>query len=113
MSALIEAAAARDYPAEISLVISNRPGPQGLALAKMKGIATAVVDHSTFKLREEFETEVAKQLSAASIELICLAGFMRVLTPDFVRKWEGRLINVHPSLLPAFKGLDTHVRALD
>jgi phosphoribosylglycinamide formyltransferase 1 len=113
MSALIEAAAARDYPAEISLVVSNRPGAKGVALAKMKGIATSVIDHTKFKSREEFEGELARQLSAARIELICLAGFMRVLTPGFVKEWEGRLINVHPSLLPAFKGLDTHVRALD
>jgi phosphoribosylglycinamide formyltransferase 1 len=113
MAALIEAASARSYPAEIALVVSNRPEAKGLELAKSKSIATATVDHTAYKSREEFEAELAKKLTGAKIEIICLAGFMRVLTPGFVKQWEGRLLNVHPSLLPAFKGVDTHVRALD
>jgi phosphoribosylglycinamide formyltransferase 1 len=113
MGALIEAASARDYPAKIALVVSNRPEAKGVELAKEKSIATATVDHTAYKSREEFEAELAKQLSRAKIEIICLAGFMRILTPGFVKQWEGRLLNIHPSLLPAFKGIDTHVRALD
>jgi phosphoribosylglycinamide formyltransferase-1 len=113
MGALIEAASARDYPAEIALVVSSRSAAQGLELAKSKSIPTATVDHIAYKSREEFEAELAKQLAAAKIEIICLAGFMRILTAGFVKQWEGRLLNVHPSLLPAFKGIDTHVRALD
>jgi len=113
MSALIEAARAREYPAEIALVLSNRPTAKGLEIAKSAGIATAVVDHTAYKTREEFDAEIEKQLAAANIEIICLAGFMRVLTAQFVKNWEGYLLNIHPSLLPAFKGIDTHVRALD
>jgi phosphoribosylglycinamide formyltransferase-1 len=113
MAALIEAASARDYPAEIALVVSNRPGAEGLALARAKSIATATIDHAAHKSREEFEVALAEQLGAAKIDIICLAGFMRVLTPAFVQRWNGRMLNVHPSLLPAFKGLDPHVRALD
>ena len=113
MAALIDAAKARDFPAEIALVVSSRPAAEGLALAKSKSVATATIDHVAYKSREEFEAELAKQLAAAKIDIVCLAGFMRVLTADFVKQWKGRLLNVHPSLLPAFKGLDTHVRALD
>jgi phosphoribosylglycinamide formyltransferase-1 len=113
MSALIEAARARNYPAEIALVVSNRAEARGLELAKSKSIATATIDHAAYKSREEFEAELEKQLASAKIEIICLAGFMRILTAGFVKQWEGRLLNVHPSLLPAFKGIDTHVRALD
>ena len=113
MAALIDAAKARDFPAEIALVVSSRPATEGLALAKSKSVATATIDHVAYKSREEFEAELAKQLAAAKIDIVCLAGFMRVLTADFVKRWKGRLLNVHPSLLPAFKGLDTHVRALD
>jgi phosphoribosylglycinamide formyltransferase 1 len=113
MGALIEAASGRDYPAEIALVVSNRPEARGLELAQSKSIATATIDHAAYKSREAFEAELAKQLAGANIDIICLAGFMRVLTADFAKRWEGRLLNVHPSLLPAFKGIDTHVRALD
>jgi phosphoribosylglycinamide formyltransferase-1 len=113
MAALIDAASARDYPAEIALVVSNRPAAEGLALAQSKSIATVTIDHVAYKSREEFEAELAKRLAAAKIDIICLAGFMRILTADFVKPWKGRLLNVHPSLLPAFKGLDTHVHALD
>jgi phosphoribosylglycinamide formyltransferase 1 len=113
MAALIEAAKAPDYPAEIALVASNRPDAAGLARAAAEGIATAVVDHTAFgKDREAFERALQAALEAHGIELVCLAGFMRLLTPWFVRRWEGRLINIHPALLPDFKGLNTHERAL-
>jgi phosphoribosylglycinamide formyltransferase-1 len=113
MASLIEAAEASDYPAEIALVVSNRPDAAGLAHAKSKGVTTEVVDHAQYgKDREAFERVLQSVLEKHRIELICLAGFMRLLTPWFVRKWEGRLINIHPALLPALKGLDTHERAL-
>jgi phosphoribosylglycinamide formyltransferase 1 len=113
MVALIDAAKAPDYPAEIALVLSNRPDAAGLARASAEGIATVVVDHTAFgKDREGFERALHTALEERSIEIVCLAGFMRLLTPWFVRRWEGRLINIHPALLPAFKGLDTHARAL-
>jgi phosphoribosylglycinamide formyltransferase 1 len=113
MVALIDAAKAPDYPAEIALVLSNRPDAAGLARANAEGIATAVVDHTAFgKDREGFEHTLQTTLEEHAIDLVCLAGFMRLLTPWFVRRWEGRLINIHPALLPAFKGLDTHARAL-
>ncbi len=113
MRALIEAANAADFPAEIALVLSNRPEAAGLAYARTAGIATAVVDHAVHgKDREAFERAVTEVLDAHRIALVCLAGFMRLLTPWFVTRWQGRLINIHPALLPAFKGLDTHARAL-
>jgi phosphoribosylglycinamide formyltransferase-1 len=113
MVALIAAAKAPDYPAEIALVLSNRPDAGGLARASAERIATAVVDHTAFgKDREGFERALQTALEERSIDIVCLAGFMRLLTPWFVRRWEGRLINIHPALLPAFKGLDTHARAL-
>jgi phosphoribosylglycinamide formyltransferase-1 len=113
MLALIEAAKDRDYPAEIILVISNEPAAVGLQRAAAAGIPTATVDHRQFgKDREAFERALDRMLQEAAIDLVCLAGFMRLLTPWFVRRWEGRLLNIHPALLPAFKGLDTHARAL-
>jgi phosphoribosylglycinamide formyltransferase-1 len=113
MAALIEAAQQPDYPAEIVLVVANVADAAGLARAAAAGIATAVVDHRPFgKDREAFERALDAALAAQRIELVCLAGFMRLLTPWFVGRWHGRLINIHPSLLPAFKGLDTHARAL-
>lgn len=112
MRALIEAARSPDYPAEIVLVLSNRADAQGLAFAKERGIATAVIDHKIYAGREEFEKSMQILLDLHRIEILCLAGFMRVLTPAFVQHWEGRLINIHPSLLPAYRGLDTHRRAL-
>jgi len=113
MVALIAAAKAKDYPAEIALVLSNRPDAAGLARASAEGIATEVVDHTAFgKDREGFERALHTALEERSIDLVCLAGFMRLLTPWFVRRWEGRLINIHPALLPDFKGLDTHERAI-
>ncbi len=113
MAALVEAAKAPDYPAEIALVLSNVPGAGGLALAEANGIATATVDHTRFgKDREAFERAVQAELEAHRIDIVCLAGFLRILTPWLVAKWEGQMINIHPSLLPAYKGLDTHARAL-
>jgi len=113
MLALIKAAAANDYPAEIALVVSNEPGAEGLQRANAAGIATAVIDHRRFgKDRETFERALHDKLVTSAIEIVCLAGFMRLLTPWFVQQWDGRLLNIHPALLPAFKGLDTHARAL-
>ena len=113
MAALIEAAKDDDYPAEIALVLSNRPDAAGLASAQAAGIATAVVDHTPHgKDREAFERAMQAELEAHRIDLVCLAGFLRLLTPWFVGHWQGRLLNIHPALLPAFKGLDTHERAL-
>ncbi|HUC48273.1 MAG TPA: phosphoribosylglycinamide formyltransferase [Xanthobacteraceae bacterium] len=113
MTALIEAAKAKDYPAEIVLVVSNRPDALGLARARQAGIATALVDHTAFgKDREAFERALDMELEAKRVDIVCLAGFMRLLTPGFVDRWSGRMINIHPALLPRFKGLDTHRRAL-
>lgn len=114
MAALIEAARAPDYPAEIALVLSNRPDAGGLATAKAEGIATAIVDHTQFgKDRPAFEHAMQALLERHKIEIVCLAGFMRLLTPRFVECWQGRMLNIHPALLPSFKGLDTHKRALE
>jgi phosphoribosylglycinamide formyltransferase-1 len=113
MTALIEAAKARDYPAEIVLVVSNVADAAGLAHAGQQGIATAIIDHRTFGAdREAFERALDAQLQAQRIDLVCLAGFMRLLTPWFVTRWSGRLLNIHPALLPQFKGLHTHRRAI-
>ena len=114
MAALIEAAKANDYPAEIVLVVSNRPMPRASPARAQAGIATAIVDHTPFgEDREAFERALDAQLQAHRIDLVCLAGFMRLLTPWFVTRWSGRMLNIHPALLPQFKGLDTHRRALE
>jgi phosphoribosylglycinamide formyltransferase-1 len=114
MAALIEAAKDPAYPAEIVLVISNRPDAQGLALARAAGIAAQVVDHTIFgKDREAFERALQDVLAEHRIDLVCLAGFLRLLTPWFIERWQGRLINIHPALLPAFKGLHSHERVLE
>jgi formyltetrahydrofolate-dependent phosphoribosylglycinamide formyltransferase len=111
--AAILAAAGPDYPAEPVLVLSNRADAAGLEVAKARGVPTTVVESRAFKGdRTGFEAAMEAELVRHGVEIIALAGFMRVLTPDFVRRWEGRLINIHPSLLPAFPGLDTHARAL-
>ncbi len=112
MRSLVEAARAPDYPAEIALVLSNRPEAEGLAYARALGVQTAAVDHKIYAGRMEFEKSVQILLDLHRIELICLAGFMRLLTPGFVRAWDGRLLNIHPALLPAYRGLHTHERAL-
>ena len=114
MAALIEAAKDKDYPAKIALVLSNRPDAGGLAVARAAGIATDVVDHAAFgKDRAAFDRALQAVLEKHHIELVCLAGFMRLLTPEFVGHWPERMLNIHPALLPAFKGLDTHKRALE
>ena len=114
MAALIEAAKAKDYPAAIVLVVSNSPDASGLIRAREEGIETAIVDHRPFgQDREAFERALDAQLQAHRIDLVCLAGFMRLLTADFVRRWSGRMLNIHPALLPQFKGLHTHRRALE
>jgi len=112
MCALVEAARAPTFPAEICLVVSNRPDAPGLAFAKGKGIAVAVVEHKIYAGREEFERSMQVLLELHRIDLVCLAGFMRLLTPWFIGQWRGRLVNIHPALLPAYRGLHTHARAL-
>jgi phosphoribosylglycinamide formyltransferase-1 len=113
MAALIEAAAQPDYPAMIALVVSNVADAAGIGRAAAAGVETVMVDHRPFgKDRAAFERALDAELVAHRIEFVCLAGFMRLLTPWFVDRWQGRMINIHPSLLPAFKGLDTHERAL-
>ncbi|MEM7774724.1 MAG: phosphoribosylglycinamide formyltransferase [Pseudomonadota bacterium] len=112
MMALVEAARASDYPAEIALVLSNRPEAPGLAWARDQDIPTGIVDHRTFPDREAFEAALQGMLLEHQIACIALAGFMRVLTAPFVEQWAGRMINIHPSLLPDFKGLNTYERAL-
>jgi phosphoribosylglycinamide formyltransferase 1 len=114
MAALIATAKEPDYPAEIALVVSNRPDAGGLRRATAEGIATAVVDHARFgKDREAFERAVHALLEAHQIDIVCLAGFMRLLTPWLVSRWSGRMLNIHPALLPSFTGLRTHERALE
>jgi phosphoribosylglycinamide formyltransferase-1 len=114
MAALIEAAKDKSYPAEIVLVLANRPEAGGLATASAAGIGTEVVDHTLYgKDRASFERALQAALVKHGIEIVCLAGFMRLLSAGFVNQWPERLINIHPALLPAFKGLDTHQRALE
>jgi phosphoribosylglycinamide formyltransferase-1 len=114
MAALIEAAKDKNYPAEIALVLSNRPDAVGLGVARSAGIATEVIDHTAFgKDRAAFDRALQVVLAKYRIDLVCLAGFMRLLTPAFVGLWPERMINIHAALLPAFKGLDTHKRALE
>jgi phosphoribosylglycinamide formyltransferase-1 len=112
MAALIEAARQPDYPAEIVAVISNRPDAAGLATAQAAGVATAVIDHKSYRGKPAFEAALDAALERHAIELVCLAGFMRVLSADFVARRPGGILNIHPSLLPSFPGLDTHARAL-
>ncbi len=103
-----------DHPARPVLVVSNDPEASGLEKARDLGVATAVVDHRLFgKDRADFEAELDRVLREAGVEIVCLAGFMRILTPEFTRKWAGRMLNIHPSLLPLYKGLHTHARALE
>ena len=114
MAALIEAAKDNAFPAEVVLVLSNRPDAGGLLVAQSEGIATEVVDHVDFgKDRAAFDAAVQAVLEKHRIDIVCLAGFMRLLTPGFVAQWPQRMLNIHPSLLPAFKGLDTHKRAIE
>ena len=114
MAALIEAAKDKTYPAEIALVISNRPDAGGLLVAQASGIATEVVDHTVYgEDRVAFERGLQAVLEKNRIDIVCLAGFMRLLTAGFIQQWQHRILNIHPALLPAFKGLDTHRRALE
>ncbi len=112
MNALIEAAKAPGYGAEIALVISNKSDAAGLETAKANDIPAIVINHKDFDTREDFDAQIHAELDKAGIELICLAGFMRLLSEGFVEQWYNRIINIHPSLLPSYKGLDTHTRVL-
>lgn len=112
LGALINAASAPDFPAQIVSVISNRPGAGGLARATDAGISTLVVDHTGFSSRQRFEQALTAHFEAADVALVCNAGFMRILTTTFTERWHNRHLNIHPSLLPAFRGLDTHGRVL-
>lgn len=117
MAAIVRAAAqerwAERFDARIAAVLSNKPDAGGLAFAQAEGIATAVVSHKAFATREAFDAALAEAIDAHAPALVVLAGFMRILTPGFVARYEGRLLNIHPSLLPAFPGLDTHRRAIE
>ncbi|MCR9218747.1 MAG: phosphoribosylglycinamide formyltransferase [Alphaproteobacteria bacterium] len=110
--ALLDACADPDFPAEIVLALSNNADAFGLERARRAGVATAVVDHRPYATREAFEADIQRALDAAGVEVVCLAGFLRVLTAGFVEAWRDRMLNIHPSLLPAYKGLHTHRRAL-
>jgi len=112
MEAIVKACAAEGWPARVAAVISNRPDAAGLAFAQAHGIATAVVDHKAFAERSDFDSALADSVAAHQPDLIVLAGFMRILSSAFVRRFEGRIVNVHPSLLPSFTGLHTHRRAI-
>ncbi len=113
MAALIQACQADGFPAEVALVLSNRPDAPGLAIAKAAGIPTEVIEHGGFENREAFDAAMTDVLAAAGVRLICMAGFMRLLSEEFCQRWRDSLINIHPSLLPAFKGLHVHERMLD
>lgn len=113
MEAIVRACAAEGWPARIAAVISNRPGAAGLDFAAAHGIATAVLDHKAFASREEFDAELQRVIDGFAPDLLVLAGFMRILTPAFTAHYVDRMLNIHPSLLPAFTGLHTHQRALE
>ena len=113
MEAIVQRCAAEGWPARVVAVVSNRPGAPGLAFAAAHGIQTTVVDHKQHASREAFDAELARVIDGFAPDLLVLAGFMRILTPAFVQHFEGRLLNIHPSLLPAFPGLHTHRRALE
>jgi phosphoribosylglycinamide formyltransferase 1 len=112
MSALIEAAQSPDFSAEIVLVLSDDPPAAGLPLARRFGVAAEAIDFRAYTGKPAFEAALDARLTAAAVEIVCLAGFMRVLSPSFVERWEGRMLNIHPSLLPNLRGLNTHERAL-
>ena len=113
MQAIVQCCAAEHWPAQVVAVLANRPDAAGLEFAAARGIATAVVDHRHFATRESFDTALAAAIDVHQPDLVVLAGFMRILGADFVRRYAGRLLNVHPSLLPAFPGLQTHRRAIE
>lgn len=113
MEAIVQACAAERWNARVAAVVSNRPDAAGLAFARERGIATAVVEHTRFASRESFDAELIRAIDAHAPDVLALAGFMRILTPGFVAHYHGRMVNVHPSLLPAFAGLNTHRRAIE
>ncbi len=113
MEAIVQACASEGWPARVAAVISNRPDAAGLRYAQARGIATAVVDHKRYAEREVFDAELAQVVQGFAPDVLVLAGFMRILTPAFVQQFDGRMVNVHPSLLPAFPGLATHQRAIE
>lgn len=113
MEAIVQACAAEGWPARVAAVVSNRPDAAGLAFARARGIATAVVDHREHASRDSFDAALGTALDAFEPDLLALAGFMRILTPGFIARYAGRIVNVHPSLLPAFTGLHTHRRAIE
>jgi phosphoribosylglycinamide formyltransferase 1 len=113
MEAIVRACSREGWPAQVAAVIASRPDAAGLEFAASHGIATAVVDHRQFPDRETFDAALAREIDAFAPDLVALAGFMRVLTPGFVDRYAGRMLNVHPSLLPSFAGLKTHQQALD
>ncbi len=113
MQALIDACTDADFPAEIALVVSNKPDAYGLTCAEAANIATQVIDHRDYDSRDTYDSAIDRQLEQHAIDIVCLAGFMRLLSASFTEKWYGRMLNIHPSLLPEFKGLDTHRRALE
>lgn len=113
MRSLVAAAQAADYPAEIVLVVSNRPDAAGVPWAVEQGLPTVVIDHKAHATRADFERALQSALDTHGVELVALAGFMRLMTPEFVEHWRDRMINIHPSLLPSFKGLHTHERAIE
>jgi phosphoribosylglycinamide formyltransferase-1 len=112
MAALIAATRQENYPATISIVISNRPEAPGLQRAAAEGVPTAVLDHRSFADRPAFDSGLKKLIDASGAELVACAGYMRIMTPEFVNAYAGRMINIHPALLPLYRGLDTHARAL-
>lgn len=112
MMSLIEAARAPDYPAEIVCAVSNRPDARGLDYAAAHGITAKVIDHKAHASRENFDSELGRYLKSQSLDLVACAGFMRILTPAFIAGWPGRMLNIHPSLLPAYRGLHTYERVL-
>jgi phosphoribosylglycinamide formyltransferase-1 len=112
MTSLIAAAKDPSFPAQIALVLSNRPDAAGLETARREGIEAVALDHKAYATREEFERAMQEVLIAHKIDIVCLAGFMRLLTPWFVEQWTGQMLNIHPALLPLYKGLHTHERAL-
>lgn len=113
MEAIVSACAAEGWPAQVAAVVSNRADAAGLEFARGRGIAAVVVDHTAFATRDAFDAELARQIDSFAPDVIALAGFMRILGDAFVQRYEGRLVNVHPSLLPAFTGLHTHRRAIE
>lgn len=113
MESLLKACAGEGFPAEVALVLSNRPKAKGLETAAGMGVPTDSLDHTEFDDREAFDAALSARLKEADIDYICLAGFMRLLGAEFIKDWQDKILNIHPSLLPAFKGLNTHERAIE